>query len=573
MNHLRNSHSSDYIVSASFFNKGKIVFLLMASLVTLITVIVIMSMVPPVSKDALIHHLAVPELYLKHGGVYEIPFMDFSYYPMNLEFLYMIPLYFGNDIIPKLIHFAFALSTALLIFNYLKKRAGLVYGLSGAVFFLSIPIIVKLSINVYVDLGVIFFSFASLLLILKWLDENFRARYLIYSGITCGLALGTKYNALITFALLALFIPFLYSRFNGDKKHLNSRSLYYCAGFVLAALIFFSPWMIRNYSWKDNPVYPLYNSIFNQTDQINNKIRGESEEEKVKQNRGFFTYRNNIYGESTLEIASLPVRIFFQGKDGDPQYFDGKLNPFLLIFPILAFLPLKNTSGTLKRERMIFLVFSLLFFFIAFFTAVLRIRYISPIIPPLTVLSILGIKNLLEAVNNRPSRIFRVTGNISVVLLFIFSLALNVNYIAGLFKDVDPVPFISGRISRDEYISRFIPEYPALKYINTKVSTDAKIFFIYLGKRGYYCNRNYEFNQGFLHDLIFKARTPGDIFEGFRKKGFTHLLIFGPVFDKWVTDNCSMGKQKLIGIFFREYTVSIFYRNGVVLNMLKIKNY
>ncbi len=546
---------------------------MMASLVTLITVIVIMSMVPPVSKDALIHHLAVPKLYLKHGGVYEIPFMDFSYYPMNLEFLYMIPLYFGNDIIPKLIHFTFALSTALLIFHYLKKRAGLVYGLSGAVFFLSIPIIVKLSINVYVDLGVIFFSFASLLLILKWLDEKFRARYLIYSGITCGLALGTKYNALITFALLALFIPFLYSRFNEDKKHLNSRSLYYCAGFVLAALIFFSPWMIRNYSWKDNPVYPLYNSIFNQPDQTNNKIRGESEEENVKQNKGFFTYRNNIYGESTLEIASLPVRIFFQGKDGDPQYFDGKLNPFLLIFPILAFLPLKNTPGTLKRERMIFLVFSLLFFFIAFFTAVLRIRYISPIIPPLTVLSILGIKNLLEAVNNRPSRIFRVTGNISVVLLFIFSLALNVNYIAGLFKDVDPVPFISGRISRDEYISRFIPEYPALKYINTKVSTDAKIFFIYLGKRGYYCNRDYEFNPGFLHNLIIKARTSGDIFKGFRKKGFTHLLIFTPVFNKWVKDNCSIEKQKLIETFFREFTVSIFYRKGVVLNMLKIKNY
>ncbi len=546
---------------------------MMASLVTLITVIVIMSMVPPVSKDALIHHLAVPKLYLKHGGVYEIPFMDFSYYPMNLEFLYMIPLYFGNDIIPKLIHFTFALSTAFLIFHYLKKRAGLVYGLSGAVFFLSIPIIVKLSINVYVDLGVIFFSFASLLLILKWLDENFRAKYLIYSGITCGLALGTKYNALITFALLVLFIPFLYSRFNKDKKHLNSRSLYYCAGFVLAALIFFSPWMIRNYSWKDNPVYPLYNSIFNQPDQTNNKIGGESEEENVKQNKGFFTYRNNIYGESTLEIAFLPVRIFFQGKDGDPQYFDGKLNPFLLIFPILAFLPLKNTPGTLKRERMIFLVFSLLFFFIAFFTAVLRIRYISPIIPPLTVLSILGIKNLLEAVNNKPSRIFRVTGNISVVLLFIFSLALNVNYIAGLFKDVDPVPFISGRISRDEYISRFIPEYPALKYINTKVSTDAKIFFIYLGKRGYYCNRDYEFNPGFLHNLIFKARTPGDIFKGFRKKGFTHLLIFTPVFNKWVKDNCSIEKQKLIETFFREFTVSIFYRKGVVLNMLKIKNY
>ncbi len=46
--------------------------------------IVLLSLVPPVSKDELVHHLAVPKLYLKHGGMIEIPFMPFSYYPMNL---------------------------------------------------------------------------------------------------------------------------------------------------------------------------------------------------------------------------------------------------------------------------------------------------------------------------------------------------------------------------------------------------------------------------------------------------------------------------------------------------------
>ena len=64
----------------------------------------ILASVPPVSRDALIHHLAVPKLYLEHGGIYEIPSIRFSYYPMNLNLLYMIPLYFGNDILPKFIH-------------------------------------------------------------------------------------------------------------------------------------------------------------------------------------------------------------------------------------------------------------------------------------------------------------------------------------------------------------------------------------------------------------------------------------------------------------------------------------
>ena len=98
-------------------------------------------------------------------------------------------------------------------------------------------------------------------------------------------------------------------------------------------------------------------------------------------------------GESGLEISLLPLRIFFQGRDGDPQYFDGKLNPFLLIFTLFAFLPIKNMSAFSQKEKSIMLLFSILFILIALFTAVFRIRYIAPVIPPLTVLSILGIKN------------------------------------------------------------------------------------------------------------------------------------------------------------------------------------
>ena len=99
---------------------------LIAVLAVLIMAIIILSLVPPVSKDALVHHLAVPKLYLKHGGMYEIPFMPFSYYPMNLDLLYMIPLYFGNDIAPKFIHFIFALLTAGLVFFYLRKRINII---------------------------------------------------------------------------------------------------------------------------------------------------------------------------------------------------------------------------------------------------------------------------------------------------------------------------------------------------------------------------------------------------------------------------------------------------------------
>jgi hypothetical protein len=78
--------------------------LLSILVVVLIGSILVMDGVPPISRDALTHHLAVPKLYVKHGGMVEIPALAFSYYPMNLDLLYTVPLIFGNDIAPKYVH-------------------------------------------------------------------------------------------------------------------------------------------------------------------------------------------------------------------------------------------------------------------------------------------------------------------------------------------------------------------------------------------------------------------------------------------------------------------------------------
>ena len=95
-----------------------VAILLGIAIFSVIVAVVVLASVPPVSRDALTHHLAIPKLYLKHGGIYEIPGIIFSYYPMNLDLLYLIPLYFQNDIAAKYIHFLFALLTALFIYKF-----------------------------------------------------------------------------------------------------------------------------------------------------------------------------------------------------------------------------------------------------------------------------------------------------------------------------------------------------------------------------------------------------------------------------------------------------------------------
>ncbi len=499
--------------------------------------------------------------------------MEFSYYPMNLDLIYLLPLYFGNDIAPKFIHFAFALLTSWLIFIYLRRRTNKTYGILGTALFLSVPVIVKLSTTVYVDLGEIFFSFASLLLILEWVKNKFRIKYLLYSGIMCGLALGTKYNGLVTLLILTLFVPFIYSRSHRNKKNLFTGAITSCFLFLFVSLLVFSPWMIRNYHWKGNPIYPLYDEVFNrahETAPIN--VEGSQEEIGIKQNRGFFTYRSMIYKESGWEIALLPLRIFFQGKDGDPQYFDGKLNPLLLIFPFFAFYRLRDDQEYIKGEKKIILSFTVLFFFFSFFTAVLRIRYISPIIPALVILSVFGIKNLFMIVSEISLKFFHKPLKILLIILLLFFLSLNAFYVYGLYRIVDPFPYISGSENRDNYISRFIPEYPALKYINENIPEDSKVYFIFLGKRGYYCDRDYMFDMNIMSEIIWESKKPEDILKRFRERGITHLLINYPLFERWMTDNFSSEKQKLTQKFFNENTMLLFFDNVFAVDIVKFEN-
>ena len=539
-------------------------FIALSSLVFLLIIsIVILASVPPVSKDALVHHLTVPKMYLRHGGIYEIPSMVFSYYPMNLDLLYLIPLYFGNDIIPKLIHFSFALLTAWLIFGYLKRRINAIYALLGVIFFLSIPIIVKLSITVYVDLGLIFFSTASLLLLLRWIENGFPLKLLMQSAFFCGLALGTKYNGLIALFILTLFVPFLYSRYPQGEKHDFLKAAGYGILFLFVALLFFSPWMIRDYLWTNNPIFPLYDNWFNPQHGIS--------QESVS----IFTLRGLMYQETWWQMALLPIRVFFQGQDGIPQYFDGKLNPFLLLLPFFAFYGIRRDSAIIRNEKKIMLTFGILFFAFAFFSSSLRIRYISPIIPPLVILSILGVRKMIEAVKQLSARSVRNMGMAVIFLILSFALWLNGNYISGQYKYVAPFNYLDGSLSRDEYIDKYRLEYPAMRYINKNLSSDALVLFIFLGKRGYYCDRKYVFdmngNKSTLRQLVKKVNTPDKILQGLKGGGITHLLINNDIFNRWVKINFTHKDQQLLQAFFKKYVKLLFFKKGY--GMFQLENF
>ena len=551
--------------------------LLIAIGLGLILAISILAAVPPVDRDALTHHLAVPKLYLQHGGMVEIPWIPFSYYPMNLDLLYLVPLYFGQDIAAKYIHFGFALLTAAAIYGYLRRRTGsTAWALLGGLLFLSLPVIVKLSITVYVDLGLIYFSTASLLLLLRWTGEDGRLGHLVAAGALCGLAMGTKYNGLLTFFLLSCFVPLASMRCAdapagtaaGGGKALRAVG----AGvlFAAVALAVFSPWMIRNTLWTGNPVYPLYDGLFRPATAAAPVAVGDAGGAEGDGGGGGMNHlaaRRVVYQESLLETVTIPLRIFFQGQDDNPKYFDGRLNPCLLLLPPAAFIGARRSARRLRGENVMLAAFAGLYLVFAFVQTDMRIRYVAPIIGPLVILSVLGLRSLTELARRRVSS-GAVAGLAAAAVVLI--LLPNMGYILDLFEKVQPIDYLAGRVSRDEYIQRHRPEYAAFRYANQQLPVDAKVLGVFLGNRRYYCDRTLVFD-GTLEAAVKTAGSARDVAARVREKGYSHIVIGAERFEHFVLRQLPPRASAVFQAFLDDHTRILFGQDGHYLLELKDK--
>ncbi len=519
--------------------------------------LLVLASVPPISRDALTHHLFIPKLWLQHGGIFEIPHLDVSYYPMNIDFLYMLPLMFHNDIVPKYIHFAFGLATAWLIFQYLKRRLGLVFGICGALFFLTIPVIVKLSITVYVDLGLVFFSTLSLMSLFKWLEQGYAVKYLIMSGIACGLAMGTKYNGLLVCLLIGLFVPLVYIRSTvSDGLKSQVRALAFTALFVLSALIVFSPWMIKNAIWTGNPIHPLFKSFFQRP---NNSNQAQT---SPKPAWNHFIARKIVFNEKAWETATTPIRIFFQGRDDNPKYFDGKLNPFLLLLPLAAFWVRRGCHPGVRLEKLLLAGFALLYLLIVYLQTDMRIRYTAPMLPPLVILAMFGLENIIRKTGTISNRLTRRGLGLTIGVMVVGMFFINARYAVHQYHQVAPLAYINGHTQREAYIARHRPEYTVINFANNSIPENARILGVFLGNRGYYSDREIFFDFKILAKSAKQFDDSETIRSRLKRRGITHLIVRYDFFNHWRGQVLATENRQALDAFFSQQTELIFEADG-----------
>lgn len=502
-----------------FTRLEKVIFAACALSVLLILPLALM---PPVVRDELIAHLALPKLYVNAGRILEIRHIGFSYLPQNIDLLYLIPLALGNDIVPRLLHLLFAVLTASLVYSFILPRAGRSYALAGFAVYMTTPLVVNLSRMAYIDNGAAFFSLLSVMAALRFRDEG-SFRWLVVSAVSIGLGLGAKYNLLISFLLIGLFVTAFSYRKEGFAGAVKRTAL-----FVVLALAVLSPWLVRNYLWTGSPFYPLLETASGSV------ARGEGLHvtgEMPPVGKRFF-----LYGEGVLDFILLPVRIFLEGADNSIEKFDGVLNPFFLPFVLLAFLKK-------FRDSKLLLAFFIFFFFAAALTVDLVTRYLMPVIPIVAILVVFGMKNAFD------SRQLKWTAALVALALFAF----NLNYAFGLYQRAGAVDYFSGGMDKEAYLKANLPDYEVVSFANRTLPEGAKVMLVFTGDRGYYWDREYVYGDRtgvFLKGMIKGAKDAESIAAGFKGYGATHIMVNEALFQKFANDNFNERDIETLSLFF-----------------------
>ena len=515
-------------------------FFLCLSIVILLCMEIILNLTPPISRDALIHHLAVPKLWLKHGKIYEIPWANFAYYPMNIDLLYALCLYFNNDIAPKFIHLGFGMGTGLMIYLYLKPKFDRNWGLLGMVIFITTPIVVWLSTSAYVDLGMTFFTTGSVLAFIKWRDSKYKnIKWFLISSLGMGIAVGSKYNALIAGFILNMFLMLSVVR----DTHRQTTALKYGILFFVVTAFVASPWYLKNYFQTGNPFYPLFDGFFKSLNHTPVQEVAYRQAIKKTEQISFFKMREIMYGESFWETLLIPIRMFFQGKDTSYQYFQGSLNPILILFS-----PFIMLNKRYIKDKFIFVFFTVVFIIMAYFLTAKQVRYILPVLPFLAIIAAMGIKDFLDKLEESTlfSSLRFVEKIKSIVRVFVFSsiailLIFNFIYLKNRIEIINPFPYVLGKETREAFLKRHLLHYDALEYINNSLPDDAVVFTMFLGRRGYYLHRAYKnepsFGMNTLHHMINDSDDENKFMAYVRSMGVTHILMRTDLVNKYLKDN------------------------------------
>jgi 4-amino-4-deoxy-L-arabinose transferase-like glycosyltransferase len=227
----------------------------------------LIALAPPIKWDALAYHLQLPRQYLTAGRLVFTPENPYWGHPQLVEMLYTFAMSFHRAETAALLGWSAGLIFLSGLFGFTNnqllkikgekqaQRAAHQADASSTAGWIAVTAVLAgytfrfLLGWSYTDLFSALFGLAALIAFFQWLDTA-RPAWLLWSGLACGLALGTKWTA----GVLALGI--FTAAFVYRKQGRLTLKTWLLAGLI--AFLAITPWLVKNWIITGSPVYPYF---------------------------------------------------------------------------------------------------------------------------------------------------------------------------------------------------------------------------------------------------------------------------------------------------------------------------
>lgn len=447
---------------------------------------------PEIFYDTLVYHLAVPNFYVLNHGFARMPYNFYSNLPFTHGMIYSAALLVSDEVLAKFVNYASGLLSAAVVMamgaRYFSRRAGL----WGALVFYTIGHAMFSSWSAGTEALLMLFSTLAVYAVLNRSEEE--PRWLWLAAVFCGLSMGVKYTGLFT--AVGVMLAYAYSGRGRPVSALKNLAL-----FTLIAAVFIGPWLVKNYAYTGNPVYPFAAGLFG--------VGQNSDPQKLKEfaghasQLGAFNAGNWLMNPWNETMGLVP----------NSEYF-GPLLLFLLPGLFLIAAPAGPSLAALW-----------VYFLAAWITWSLTstmVRFLMPAYPAAGLI----IGAYLFSPGHKGLKLAIKTAVLAACFAGLYW-AGRIFYAQGRWQP------LCGLVSKDDYLGHTQPTYPyssysAVKFINDKLPADAKVLMVG-DERSFYLKKRFivssVYDKNALVEYASASKDGADLYARLRADGVTHLLI------------------------------------------------
>ncbi|MCC6616001.1 MAG: glycosyltransferase family 39 protein [Anaerolineae bacterium] len=494
-------------------------FLMWITLILLLLAFLI-AIAPPFSWDSLVYHLVGPQRYLEAGRI--IPHDDNFYLgmPKNGEMLFTVTMsLFGRDTSPALVHLVFTALALTLTGALARRYADENAGWLAATLVIAAYNVWELAGWSYVDLALMAYGAAVYVLLLRWHGSDDR-RVLMLVGALIGLAVGVKYTAIFIAAGAGLLI------FIRAPRRVIANGL----AVGIPALLLFAPWMLRGQLLYQNPLFPMFGFGLN----------WDAARSAAFERAGWGDFSDG----NAWKYLLLPVTATVLGRNLD-EFVSFTHGPFLLTLPLL--LPLVWRWLDDETRRAAWGMFIMIVPMWALWTYTggtqgigAQTRLAIATLPLAAAMGAIGYYGLTRAPRKPVNLVFIVQAAL------VMTTALSANEIASKAVERQAVPWLTGNVTADEYLTANLGIHmDAMNHLATlPAGTRVRLLW---DLRTYRCPAHIECVPDILLDAwsrpLQSGLTPDEIMLLWQAQGDDYLLVYGDGYryftyiDTWFYDD------------------------------------